>query len=267
MTQDSKPTPERKKLVLVAFRPEETGERKPPAKGTWHKLTFTAKDGDNTFSYFTYSQTLIEYIKKAKAGDALDADVITSTREYQGNTYTDRQVVQIYVDDKGLSVSGTSKAPWQPRRDSPETRVSIERQCSLKCACEFCKSPVTVEQMLAVADQFYAWLRKPVQQALGSVEKPTPTSAKSEAKVPREQPESVDKDIEDLFPQRTARVPLRPDPKTSQELAQWCKDYGLTGDDIKKTLGINWSQACKEITTTVNSLKGKFPEKFPKQED
>ena len=59
------------------------------------KLSFKAKDGDKELTYFTFKSSLFEAIKE---GQTISADVEIKTREWEGQEYTDRRVVQIYVD-------------------------------------------------------------------------------------------------------------------------------------------------------------------------
>jgi Rieske Fe-S protein len=141
----------------------EIGETKPIGKATKH--TFKANDGTNTFQYFTFSEKIAGSI----IVDAeIDVDIEVSSREWQGNTYTDRKVTQIYIDGEavvkkwegGGGSGGGSFAQFMI------TRKSIERQNALTNAVSFWSAiiakstsaidPASVEdKLLKTADKFY----------------------------------------------------------------------------------------------------------------
>ncbi len=111
--------------VTEVSEPKEFGN-----KGS-KKLVFKAKNPEGKeLSYLTYRTTLFESIK---VGAEIDAEVEIKTREYEGNTYTDRQVSQIFVDGQPL---GGQKKQWQGRTDNPEQRQSIEMQTAAKIGGE-----------------------------------------------------------------------------------------------------------------------------------
>lgn len=119
MAEKDKGTDRRLTLTIT-----EVKERQPIGEKGAVKLNFKAKgeDGDKEFWYFTFSQRLFETIEQGK-GRELECDVNISTREWDGNTYTDRKVFQIYMD--GQPVGGRRPGGYQ---DSPEKIVSIESQ-------------------------------------------------------------------------------------------------------------------------------------------
>jgi len=85
---------ERKNLVITQVEEiKKVGTKQIP------KLSFKAKDGDTELSYFTFKTSLFEQIK---AGQAITADVETSDRTWEGQTYTDRKIVQILKKKKML---------------------------------------------------------------------------------------------------------------------------------------------------------------------
>ena len=89
------------------------------------KLSFKA----NNEWYFTFSTRLFEFIKQ---GQTIDCDVRVREREWEGNTYTDRQVIQIY-DERGQGVVGGGKSGYGGKSPEQirEERISIEGQSAL----------------------------------------------------------------------------------------------------------------------------------------
>lgn len=111
--------------VTEVSEPKEVGQ-----KGA-KKLSLKAKSPDGKeLSYFTFRTSIFEFVKKDAS---LDAEVEVKTREYDGNTYTDRQINQIFID--GNPVGGQARQ-WQGRGDTPEQRQSIETQTACKIIAE-----------------------------------------------------------------------------------------------------------------------------------
>lgn len=119
MVTSEKPQPkiERVKLTITeAKEPVAVGD-----KGALKKAFTAKREGtDKAVSYFTFSKSLFE---KVLAGASIDADVETSTREYDGNTYTDRKVSQIYEGGQPVAQHGTGAGSGGQRAwgKSPET--------------------------------------------------------------------------------------------------------------------------------------------------
>jgi hypothetical protein len=90
------------------------------------KYSFLATGEDKEYQYQTFSKTFGEYLEGLGPGRTLDCDVNVSTREVQGNTYTDRMVRQIYIDG----------APLKTRRPgagaSPEQIASEEERTAFR---------------------------------------------------------------------------------------------------------------------------------------
>jgi hypothetical protein len=110
----------KKLLVLSVDDPKVIND-----KGT-KKLCFKASDDSgHDYSYFTFRESLFESIK---ANATLDSEIETSTREYEGNTYTDRKVNQIFVGGEPVA----QKKPFVNRGKSPEEIADIRAQCAFK---------------------------------------------------------------------------------------------------------------------------------------
>ena len=97
---------EKKRGILEITKVEarqEVGEKKAV------KLAFTAKpDGqESILKFFTFRKTLMDSIEQA-VGKKLDCEWEAKSREYDGNTYTDRNVQQIYISGQPIG---------QPRSD------------------------------------------------------------------------------------------------------------------------------------------------------
>ena len=137
------PDAERQKLIIISAGQEVlVGDKKYP------KLPFKATCQGKELAYFSFKKALFDTIRAA-VGTEIEADVETSTREHEGNMYTDRKLVQIYQGDKpmlsggqgGRGYSPNPVAVWEAEHghrlpDSPLTRASIERQTALKAVVE-----------------------------------------------------------------------------------------------------------------------------------
>ncbi len=124
------------------------------------KFSFKAKGADGKeLWYFSFRASLFEALR---ANTNIEVDLETTTREVDGNTYTDRKVTQIYVDGKPVAEDKQGSfgggRPWQPQGKSPEERRSIERQKSLDLACQRSLTTSTTKQVLALADEFFDWI-------------------------------------------------------------------------------------------------------------
>ena len=138
------------------------------------KLSFRAKDGDKELTYFTFKSSLFDLIKE---GQTINADVETSTREWEDQTYTDRRIVQIYVDGQPVNV----KTGY--RGKSPEELDQTARTMSLSYAKDLAVANlISLEEIIKWADSFYDWVKKN-----GNIKAPEPKprvkeSVSSEAK-------------------------------------------------------------------------------------
>ena len=139
---------ERKNLTITQVKEiQKVGDKQIP------KLSFMAKDGDKELSYFTFKTSFFELIKE---GQTINADVETSTREYDGNTYTDRRIVQIYVD--GQPVIGKGGGLY--RGKSPEELELSAKSYALSYAKDLAVAQVIpLDKITDQADTFYKWLK------------------------------------------------------------------------------------------------------------
>lgn len=138
---------ERKNLTITQVNEiQKVGNKQIP------KLSFRARENDNELAgmYFTFKSSLFELIKE---GQTITADVETSTREWEGNTYTDRKITQVYVD--GQPVSGKS----QYRGKSPEELEQQARLMILAYAKDLAVADkIPLNDITKTADWFYTWL-------------------------------------------------------------------------------------------------------------
>ena len=156
--------PERKTLKILEAKPvEKVGRNQTP------KLSFKASDGEKELWYFSFRNSLFDAIKQ---GETIDADVETSTREWDGQEYTDRKVVQVYVNGQPL---GGQKAY---RGKSPEEIQSIKAQVAAKAITEMFvadKLDVFIESQNYLAIGLREWLKTALIQDNPLVEvKPIP---------------------------------------------------------------------------------------------
>ena len=138
---------ERKNLIVTEVKPiQRVGDKQIP------KLSFKAKDGDKEFQYFTFRTSLFEAIKK---GQTINADVEVSTKEWEGQEYIDRRVVQIYVDGQPI---GSQKQGY--RGKSPEELELSARAYALSYAKDLCVGKIIqLVEIIPVADSYYSWLK------------------------------------------------------------------------------------------------------------
>jgi hypothetical protein len=137
----------RKKLTVIS-----ADEPRPYGSKGGTLVKFKAKNGDGKELTFTvFSKSLFEYIKP---GAELDCEIDTSSREHEGNTYTDRTITQIFIGGEPVAQKKSYGGGYN--------RASIERQVCLKCACEVHGSTgvgdSAVDEILKAADRFYRWL-------------------------------------------------------------------------------------------------------------
>lgn len=139
------------KLIVTEVKEvQKVGEKQIP------KLNFKAKDPEGKeHQYFSFRTSLFELIK---SNAELDAEVDITTREYDGTTYTDRKITQIYVDGQPV---GGQKKPWGK---SPEM-ILVEldaraKNTSLMSACELAKvDKIDIKTITKTAQEFYEWLK------------------------------------------------------------------------------------------------------------
>ena len=101
------------------------------------KLAFKAKDFEGKeLWYSTFRKSLFSAIKD-NVGKEIEADVETTIREVDDNTYTDHKVTEVYIAKETV---GTKEQPpkqrFQVYRDNPEARASIELQTAFKGVIE-----------------------------------------------------------------------------------------------------------------------------------
>lgn len=139
---------ERKTLTITQVNEIRTGDRK-DGKGQWKSLSFKAKDGDKELLYSTFKTGLFEFIKE---GQTINADIETDQR----GEYTNRSVVQIYVD--GQPVGGKGQQGY--RGKSPEELEQQARVMVLSYAKDMAVAQVIpLEEITKWADVFYVWVK------------------------------------------------------------------------------------------------------------
>ena len=124
MAEKDKGTNARLKLEITEVQePKDIGKER-----TWMMLEFKAKlEGeDKAHTYKAFTEKFFGHIK---AGETIDCDVNitknTFERDGEPVTFTNRKVVQIYIDGQPVNVRPSGGGRYQ---DSPETRASIESQ-------------------------------------------------------------------------------------------------------------------------------------------
>jgi len=140
---------ERKNLTIIEVKPiKKIGDKQIP------KLSFRASDGERELEYHTFRSSLFDAVK---AGEAIDADIEIKTREWEGETYTDRRVVQIYVDGQPL---GGKKSGQFYRGKSPEELELSARAYALSYSKDLAVAErIDLDQIVLYAEDFYNWLK------------------------------------------------------------------------------------------------------------
>ena len=166
---DEKKT-ERKNLTITHVEEiKKVGDKQIP------KLPFKAKDGDTELVYFTFRSSLFEAIK---VGQTINADVETSTRVWDGQTYTDRRVVQVYID--GQPIGGKGQQGY--RGKSPEELELSARAYALSYSKDLVVGEkLPIQEILGLAETFYIWLKAKAPEPKLETEKPAPSKAKTAA--------------------------------------------------------------------------------------
>ena len=138
---------ERKTLTITSVEGiKKVGDRQVP------KLSFKARDGDKELSFFSFRQSLFEAIK---SGETITADVDIKTREYEGNTYTDRAVVQIYKGGQPVAV----KAGFCSSKNPEELDRAAKSMCLAYANDLAVANLIPVAQILVHAQTFYEWVK------------------------------------------------------------------------------------------------------------
>jgi len=143
---------ERKTLTITQVEEiKKVGDKQIP------KLSFRAKDGDKELTYFTFKTSLFDLISE---GQTINADVETSTREWEDQTYTDRRIVQIYVDGQPVNIRGGY------RGKSPEELELSARAYALSYAKDLAVADkIIISSLTKYAQEFYDWM-KPSKQSI-----------------------------------------------------------------------------------------------------
>jgi len=184
MAEGEKKT-ERKNLTITQVE-----EIKKVGKNQIPKLPFKAKEGDTELLYFTFKGNLFEFIKE---GQIINADVETSNRDWEGTTYTDRRVVQIYIDGQPIA----QKRGDFYRGKSPEELEQSARVMTLSYAKDLAVADkIPVVEIINQAEVFYNWVKKNSKAPEIKPEVKPPTQVKTpapEEKAPETNAELVDK--------------------------------------------------------------------------
>jgi len=157
---------ERKNLTITQVEEiKKVGDKQIP------KLSFRAREGNNELAaiYFTFKPSLFELIKE---GQTISADIEIEQR----GEYTNRKVVQIYLDGQPVSSKGTGRSYGK----SPEELEQTARLMILAYAKDLAVADkIPLKDIPKTADWFYTWLKvsdkvasptQPVQKDSGTQE-------------------------------------------------------------------------------------------------
>jgi hypothetical protein len=127
---------EKKKVTITEVKEPRHFESKDrngnPKQRTAYSFKAKGEDGKELL-YQTFSDTIDKAARDQKPGLPVEVEYEVKTREWDGNTITDRNVSQMWVDGKPVREdkphTGTS---WQRQDESPEKRHSIEKQAFME---------------------------------------------------------------------------------------------------------------------------------------
>ncbi len=139
---------ERKNLTITQVE-----EIKKVGKNQVPKLSFRAKDGDKEYTYFTFKSSIFDLIK---TGQTINADVETTNREWEGNQYTDRRVVQVYVDGQPIGGQKQGYRGKSPEELDQQARVMVLAYAKDLAAAD----KIPISEITNQADAFYTWVKK-----------------------------------------------------------------------------------------------------------
>ena len=230
--------PEEKETKRMKLEVTEVKERQPVGDRGAVKLEFKAKVDDKEWKFFTFSTRLFETIE---AKGIIDADVITSIREgtgnFEGTTFTDRKVTQIYKDGQPVAVGGGR----QYSKSAEEIELS-RRSFALSYSKDIAVAKlIEVKDILTTAEVYYRWLSQgTISVALKTTAKvavkKTATAVKSTAQktdTPAPDLEQAKRDSEELFPEGGTKglsAEKGGIPKTREQLFNWVAKHAKHKD-------------------------------------
>lgn len=132
-----------------------------------HKVNFRGetKTDSKKLMGFTLSPEIKKVLESAKSGE-----VYTVTREKNNDGYWEWKGMDLgsevtpqgeIMPQAAIKVAGK----YDMAAENAARQRSIERQACLKASIEYCaigKEPVGVDTVLAIAEDFYDWVNKPV---------------------------------------------------------------------------------------------------------
>ena len=139
--------------------PEQNGERKvikvasimTPNPKFPTLLEFKGEDG---VKYETWVKALATEVQ---LGAELDCDITHSKKEGESGIFYHHKITQIYKEGKPVYQAET-KPGGRSYGKSKEEQRSIERQTSIKLACEISSDNDLLEAILQKAEQIYKWI-------------------------------------------------------------------------------------------------------------
>jgi hypothetical protein len=167
---------EKKKILITSVSEPKSGVS---AKGPWTVWNFKGDDGGSELGYQTMSKVIGP---KLIVDLECEIEFETTQRVSGENTYTDRKVSQMYINGEAVVQKGEFKGKGEFKRqdDSPEKRLSIERQSFMQNVCPLADCPEVPtdlkEAMWAYGRELFKDYLKP------AVVKATATAVKDTAK-------------------------------------------------------------------------------------
>lgn len=224
---------ERMKLIVKTVNPvREVGEHKVPL------LEFNAENGGATYQYQSFRKSIFEFIK---TGAVIDVDVEIGERDYGGQHYTDRKVVQLYQNGQpvggqkqGFGGGYHSKTP----EEIAFKRKSIEEQTAFKGGVELIISGNATPEVTSATEN---WLLTKLHGEVGidwdSKKKPSKPPDKPQVSQLAKKTEQV---VETPTPKQKSK-PKR-DAATITDWGKLCtackEDFKLSREAVLKECGV-----------------------------
>lgn len=200
--------------------------------------TFNAKGDDGgELSYSTFSQTIGAALVQ---GVTYEVEFEISTREYDGNTYTDRRVNQVWVDGKPIR----EEKKQYNRGKSPEDIASMERTSLWRGFCDIKSSGISLPDDVenGILDIARKMIRSQIETSTPKLERTASVESFSKEK----QPEPI----------ATINPPEEVIINTLGDLFTFClKKWKMNQSQVLKELGVTEPKQIKNIATAYLQIK------------
>jgi len=227
----------------------EVGEPKSIGEKGAKKLTFKANDGTRDATYFTFRISLFDAIK---AGATLEVEAEITEREYEGNTYIDRKVNEIYIDGQAISTKAKQgRGQWGK---SIEERTEIAAQVAAK-EVGLCWREGKLEDNHPLVVAYRQWCLQMIATGLAPASKGGASIKSPEAtsEMPREAPKSTQTTLGEMTWDTFMAIAKKG--LDFEGVTQVCSALSTKDNPVKKLA--DWKGTKEEALNELGSLCGK----------